>query len=293
MDIVLQQLANAAVLGSAYTLVTIGLYLVYTSLHIPNFAHGELFAVGAYLQFTFVTLLEIPFFPALGLSVVVAAAVGALLHLVVFRRLGRMSGFSILIGSLALAIVMQELISLVWGRDQVAVAAPFTEVWELGGVRISAYRVLILAIALTAAAIVAFVVYRTAYGRSLRAIAQNREIAELSGISVGRVALVTFALSAGLAGLAGALLAPTTTVDPHMGFHPTLVAFAILVVIGSGARLGAVVIGSMLVALAETFAAAYIANSARTAVVFLLLIMFLLVKPQGARRLATEMKVKL
>ncbi|ALJ21846.1 branched-chain amino acid ABC transporter permease [Microbacterium sp. No. 7] len=293
MDIFFQQFANAIVLGSSYSLVALGLYLIYNALHVPNFAHGELYALGAYLQYTFVSVLGVPFFVGLALSVVGAGAIGGILEITVFRRLGRGPGFTVLVASLALAVVMQEAIALAWGRDNVGVQAPFTEVVAFAGVRIALYRLIVVAVVLAVAVGVAILVYRTDYGRSLRGIAQNREIAELSGINVRRVSVMTFVLSGALAGLAGGMLAPTVTVDPYMGFHPTLVAFAVLVVIGSGARLTGVIVGAMLVALAETFAAAYIANSARSGVVFVVLVLFLAIRPDGARRLSTAVKVRL
>jgi branched-chain amino acid transport system permease protein len=293
MDVFLQQLANGLVLGGAYTLVALGLYLVYSTLHIPNFAHGALYALGAYLQFTYSTVLGLPFFVAIGASVISGAAIGVLLERVVFRRLSKSNGFTILVGSLALAIVLQEVIGLIWGHDLLGVAPPFDSIAVLGHVRISSYRLAIIAIVVVAAIGLAIAVYRTTYGRSLRAIAQNREIAELSGVNVTRVTVITFAISGALASLGGALLAPTVTLEPHMGFSPTIVSFAILVVVGAGARLAAVVTGAFAVAILETFAAAYITNAARTAVVFVALVLFLIVRPEGALRSQSETKVRL
>ena len=150
-----------------------------------------------------------------------------------------------------------------------------------------------IGIVVAVAMLLAFLVYRTAYGRSLRAIAQNRELAELSGVNVSIVMLITFALSGALASLGGALLAPTVALDPHMGFTPVIVAFAVLVVVGPGARMVAVVLGAFAIAILETIAAAYVANAARTWIVFLALVIFLIFRPEGAVRLAYEPKLRL
>ena len=293
MDVFLQQAANALVLGGSYSLITLGLFLVYNSLHIPNFAHGEMFTLGAYLQYTFTMVLHLPFFLALSCSVVVAGIVGAILERMVFSRLQRGTGFSMLVGTLALGIALHELIALFWGRDFLSVVSPMPEISTFGPVRIANYRILIVVIVFVAAALVALLVYRTSYGRSLRAIAQNREIAELSGVNVPLVVSITFALSAALAGLAGGLLAPTTTLDPAMGFNPTLVAFAILIAIGAGGRTTSVVAAAFIIAFAETLAAAYISNTARTAVVFIALVIFVILRPEGAKRSSSATKVLL
>lgn len=293
MDLILQQLVNGLALGGAYTLVALGLFLLYNCLHLPNFAHGEMYALGAYFQYTFTVALGLPFLVGTVGAMVCAALVSIILERIVFRPMRSDSGFTILIGSLALAIVLQEVIALAWGRDLLAVPSLFTEVVDIGGVRISAQRLLVILVVLVATAALAYIVYRTTYGRSLRAIAQNREVAILSGIDVSRVTVVTFAIAGALAGLAGALIAPTTSIEPHMGFHPTLVAFAILVVIGGGARLTAVVIGAFVIAVGETIAAALISSAARTAVVFIALVIFLLIRPEGARRVLSEVKGRL
>lgn len=267
--------------------------MVYSTLHFPNFSHGALYALGAYFQYTFSVSLGLPFFVAVVLSVFCGAVVGGVLELFLFRRLARTSGFTILVGTLALAIVLQEIIGLAWGHDALGVGAPLTDIVVIGGVRVPAYRLIVIAIVVVVAVLLAVLVYRTAYGRSLRAIAQNREIAELSGVNVNIVTLTTFALSGAMASLGGALLAPTVALDPHMGFTPVIVAFAILVVVGPGARMAAVVIGAFGIAILETIAAAYVANAARTWIVFLALVVFLIIRPEGAVRLAYEPKVRL
>lgn len=293
MELFLQQVVNGVVLGGAYSLVALGLFLVFNALHVPNFAHGELFALGAYLQYTCVVGMGLPFFGSLPLVCGAAGLIGIVLERLVFRRLERFNTVAVLVATLALAIVIQELIAKVWGQDYIAVPNPLSAVVEIGGIRVSAYRLVIVTVVLAVAAAVAVAVYRSTYGRSLRAVAQNREIAELTGIDVRRVTIATFALSAGLAGLAGALLAPTVSLNAHMGFHPTLVAFAILVVIGAGARTSAVLVASFAVAIGETLVAGYVSNTARTAVVFVVLVLFLAWRPDGVRRQPSEAKAML
>ncbi|MDT0202719.1 branched-chain amino acid ABC transporter permease [Nocardioides sp. AE5] len=293
MDVFLQQVTNGLVLGGAYVLVTLGLFMVFTTLHLPNFAHGEMFALGAYLQYAFVVTLGIPFWIAMVLSVVVVGLIGWGLELAMFRRLQNASILAVLVGSLALAMILQELIALQWGQDPLAVPLPFSGVTEIGPVRIANYRLLIIGVVVAVSVLLGWLVYRARFGRSLRALAQNREMAQLSGLNVKQIGTITFVLGAAVAGLAGALLAPTTNLNPHMGFHPTLVAFVILVVAGGGGRMATIVIGGFTVAILETLAAGYIDNMARSMVVFVALVAFLALRPEGAFRVASAEKVQL
>ncbi|MGU3586568.1 branched-chain amino acid ABC transporter permease [Rhodococcus sp. C26F] len=292
MDIFLQQVANGLVLGGAYVLVALGLFMVFTTLHLPNFAHGEMYALGAYIQYAVVVGLGIPFWVGLLLTVVAVGVLGWLLERTIFRRLYSASVLAVLIGSLALAIILQEIIALVWGEDPLSVPAPISGVREIGPVRIADYRLLIVVIVLLVSVALGWFVYRSSFGRSLRAIAQNREVAQLAGLNVSRVGALTFVIASAVAGLAGALLAPTGNIEPHMGLHPTLVAFAILVVAGTGGRMATIVVGGFTVAILETLAAGYIDNMARSMIVFLALVLFLIVRPQGAFKSASEEKVQ-
>lgn len=293
MNLILQQIANGLVLGGAYVLVALGLFMLFSTLHIPNFAHGEMYAIGAYLQYTFVVQLNLSFWVGLVLTVVGVGILGWILEILVFRRLGSSSVLAILVGSLALAIVLQELIQLIWGKDALAMPAPISGVADIGPVRIANYRILIIGAVIVTALAIAWLVYRSRFGRSLRAYAQNSEIARLAGLSVRFIGSATFIIGSAIAGLAGALLAPTLTLDPHMGFHPTLVAFVILVVAGAGGRMATVVAAGFLIAILETFVAGFINNSAREIVVFVALVIFLAFRPEGIRRLASTERARL
>ena len=292
MDLFLQQSVNGLVLGGAYVLVALGLYLIFSAMHIPNFAHGEMYALGAFLQYTLVGA-GLPFFVSMACVAIIVGACGGLLERTVFRRLQAVGTVAILVGSLALAIVIQEILTLVFGKDPVATATPFSGRVELGPIVISGYRLFIIVTVLVVAAGLGLLVHRTVYGRQLRALAQNKEVASLAGINVSLVGTLTFALGSALAGFAGALLAPTTSIHSHMGFQPTLIAFVVLVVVGAGGRMNAVIVVGFLLAVIETLAAGYISNTARGIVVFTGLVLFLAVRPEGAVRQASSTKVTL
>jgi len=293
VDVFLQQIVNSLVLGSSYVMVTLGLFLIFTALDIPNFAHGEMLTVGAYLQYTLVAKTGLGFWAAIPIVTLIVAAIGIVLELVVFRRLQKVSGLAILVGSLALSIAIQALVRIIWGVDPLSVSAPLSRVLHIGSVTLGEYRLLIAVVALVVAVALGILVYRTGFGRRLRAVTQNRQMATLAGVDGVRVGVITFAVGTGLAGLAGGLLAPTLNLDPQMGFHPTLVAFVILVAIGSGGRLAAVVVGGFVTAILETLTAGYISNDLRNMVVFVVLVLFLSARPEGAFRQMSTQKVRL
>lgn len=290
MDTLLQQLANGLVLGSSYVLVALGLLLVFGVLNIPNFAHGEMFMIGALVTANVAgrgaSATDYIVGAALGLAAVVF--IGFLVERIAFRPLENAPHIAFLISSLAVAFILQEIAVLVWGSKPVSVPAPLAGVVDIGGVRIGQYRLLIIAIVAVAVAVVSWIVYRTKIGREMRAVAQNREAALLVGVNLPRVTIATFAIGSVLAGLAGALLAGTQTLTPFIGFHPTLVAFAVLVIAGVG-RIAGAVIGGLVVGIAEALTAGYFSASYRTSVVFIALVVFLVWKPGGA--IAVQEKV--
>ncbi len=296
MEVLLQQIANSFVLGGVYVMVTLGLFLIFTALDIPNFAHGAMLTIGAYLQYTLVVRVGLSFWIALVLVTLVVAALGVLMEMAVFRPLQKAEtahGLAMLVGALALFIALQAAVQLIWGVDPLSVAPPISGVLRLGPIVIGWYEVLIAVIALVAAGMLGVLVYASAFGRQLRAVTQNRQIATLAGVNGRRVGVVTFAIGTGLAGLAGALLAPALNLDSHMGFHPLLVAFVILVAIGGGGRILAVVACGFVIAILETLTAGYIANDLREVVVFVALVLFLMVRPEGAFREGATQKVRL
>lgn len=293
MDVLLQQLANALVLGGAYVLVALGLFLIFSVLDIPNFAHGEMYAAGAYLQFLFTVQVGLPFVVGLLLAVVATALLGMVLERTVFRRFRGVGLFPVLIASLALGIVLQQVIALVWGTNPVTVPAPVEGVTAIGPVLISNYRLVVVGVVLAAAAGMAWLVYRSAFGRTLRALAQNRPLAELAGVRVSRVGTLTFGVGSALAGLAGGLLSAAGPMSPYMGFHPMLVAFVVLVVVGGGGRLSAAVAGGLAVAVVETLTAGYVSNALRLAVVFVAMVAFLVWRPEGAIRQVSAERARL
>lgn len=293
MELLLQQMMNALALGATYLLIALGLFLIYTVLDIPNFAHGELLTFGAYSQYLFAVQLGIPFLIALVLSCVASGLIGLGLYLGVFGWLRKAPLITVLIASLALSITLQQVIGLIWGTAPLTVPTPIADVLHIGPTSIPTYLAVVFVVALVVAASLAWLVYRSGYGKKLRSLAQNRTLAELAGVPVRRITIITFVIGSVLGGLAGAMLSAAQPMNPYMGTHPVLVSFVILILIGAGGRLRAVVAVSFVFAIAETLTAGYIANALRESVVIFVLLIFLAIKPEGVIRNASTERARL
>lgn len=281
MDVLVQQVINGLVLGSSYALVALGLLLVFGVLNIPNFAHGELFMLAALTTGALVNSSGTPYLVAALAGIAVAGVVGLLMHKGIFKPLEKSPHIAMLVASLALAMLLQEVAAKVFGTRPFAVDSPLAGVVELGDARIGVFRLVIVAAVIVGVALCWYLVHRTAFGRDMRALAQNKDAAVIVGVNVPLVASLVFVLAAVLAGLAGALLAGTTVLTPTLGFHPTLVAFSVLIMAGVGNMWGAV-IGGFLIGVLEALTAGYIGTSHRTSAIFILLVLFLAIRPQGA-----------
>jgi len=282
MTTLIQQVANGLVLGSSYALIALGLLLIFGVLHVPNFAHGQMYMLAA-LVTIHATQGGLPYLLAMLAGLAVVGVIGTAMWLGVFRPLERGPRVAMFIAALALGVIFEEGARLIWGGLPVAIDPPIAGVVDVGGVRIGTFRLLVLCGTVATLLAVWWLVYRTRFGRMLRAAAQNRDAAMLIGVNVRRVSTYAFAIGSMLAGVAGALLAGTKPFTPFEGFFPTLVAFIILILAGTR-RLGAVVAGGFAVGIAQVLVAGYISPALQTTVVFAALILVLAVMPAGLQR---------
>ena len=278
MIIFLQQLLNALALGGAYSLVALGLTLVYGVMKIPNFAHGGLYMVGAYVTWALLTTLGVPYFLALGL-------VAMLLERVVFYPLRAAPGIHPMIAAIGVLFFLEAVIAhpQVFGADFKIMASPITGIVNVGGVSITAQRLLMIGASVVVMLALFYFLKRTTTGATIEAMAQNREGARLVGINVGRVASLTFFISGALAAIAATLYAPTSLVSPSMGEVMNLKVFAIIVLGGMGSVPGAIV-GAFLLAFAETFGGVFVGANFADVVGFAVLVIVLAIRPQGLFR---------
>ena len=267
--------------GSVYALVALGFIIVSEATGVVNFATGQFVMVGTFFGVTTLLQLGWSFAPAYGAALAGMVLFGLVFYALVFRPLQDRAVVTIIIGTVAIGIVIQNTALLTWGSLPLRPRSPFGETTvEILGSVVSAHALFIIAV--TGALILGLylLLYRSALGSRMRAVAQDREAARLMGIEVDRIFALTWVIAAFLAGVAGLLLGPLWFADVTMGDPLALKAFAAAIIGGFGSVPGAI-LGGIFVGLAEILGAAYVSSAYKDGLVFLLMILFLLLRPQG------------
>ena len=281
MDQLLQHLLNGLLLGATYSLLGIGLTLVFGLMNVVNFAHGEFYTLGAYAAFAALALASVNFFLAIPLAIAAGALVGAVCERALLRPLRAQSIDTVMLVMIGLWIAMQNAELLGWGGVAKSVPTPFpTEPLVLGAVSVAPLRVFVFVVSGLLILGAHLLLSRTRLGRAMRATFQDRETAALMGVSIERIHTVTFAFGAGLAAAAGALLGPVFLLYPSMGDLASLKAFSVVILGGLG-NFGGAALGGLVLGIAEELGAGYISSGYRDAVGFLMIVVVLLLRPSG------------
>ena len=268
-------------LGGIYALLGIGLTLIFGIMRVVNFTHGELYAFGAYMMYMLVMLLEVNFFLALVLAVVLGVALGAIIEITLLRKLRSANIDTTMLVMIGVWIALQNTEQLIWTGVAKSIDSPFPAApLVIGPVSVAWNRVFVFAVALVLIVGTYVLINHTRLGKAMRATFQDRETAALMGIQIGTINTATFALGSGLAAAAGALLGPVFVAYPTMGDLAALKAFAIVILGGLGNVVGAT-IGGFILAFVEELGAGYISSGYRDAMGFLLIIMVLVFRPTG------------
>ena len=294
-SVFLQQLAYGLAWGSIYALIALGYTMVYGVLRFINFAHGDVYMVGAYLGFYTVGALTAnpawAMHPVLLLAVALAvsmlgcAALGVIIERAAYRPLRQAPRLTMLITAIGVSLLIENVAQheVVFGPNPRAFPAIIPErvALDWGGVHLSNQQVIIIGASLLLMLVLQLVVKRTRIRRAMRAVSYDREAAALMGVNTDTVISATFALGSALAAAAGVLVALNLPrIDPLMGIMPGLKAFVAAVLGGIGSIPGAMV-GGLVMGVAEYMVAGYLASSYRAAIAFALLILILLVRPTG------------
>ena len=281
MDQLLQHLLNGLVQGSTYALLGIGLTLIFGIMKVVNMAHGELYTLGAYVAYGLVSVLGLNYFGSVLVAAVAGLAIGALIEWMLLRRRNLAAMDEVMLIMIGVMIVLQNAELLLWGGVAKAVPSPFSqEPIVLGAVSVSPIRLFVLATALVLLVAFYLLIERSRLGLAMRATFQDKDAAKIVGVNVSRIYTLTFALGSCLAAVAGALLAPVFVVNPTMGDLASLKAFAIVILGGLGNLLGAT-LGGFALALIEEFGAGYISTAYRDAIGFLVILIVMVLRPQG------------
>jgi branched-chain amino acid transport system permease protein len=280
MQFLVDTLLNAAMASAATALVSIGLALIFGVMRVENFAHGELYMVGAYVTWYVTVKLGLGYFAGLAGAVAVTAAIGAVMEVALFRRL-RSNPVGALIATVGVLLVLQT--AMVWLagiNSTLLVDTPFPGAFRLGPINLPWHRLFVIVAAIVLLAGLAWLLRGTRFGWAIRAAAQDREAASLQGISIGRVAVYALMLSAGLAGAAGSLMAPLVRISPFMGQPIIITAFIVVIMGGIGSIEGAI-IASVLYSTFYTFISAYIDSTIATIAGLCIMLGVLIFMPSG------------
>ena len=280
MTEILQQALNGLAIGAVYTLIALGLTVVFGILGIAHFAHGSVAMFGGYLTFVFTERLGLPFFAAMGLAMLAGAVLGLLIERLAYRPVQNAPHINAFIIALGLTMMIEGLNLLVFGADQVVIQTPYRGVFNVAGIAIAQLRVLVILTACVLIGIIAILISRTKTGKSIRAVAQNRQAAVLVGVNVSMVSLVVFAISSALGVSAGALIGALLAIAPGVGEGLAVKGFAVLILGGLGSIPGAIV-GGLILGVSEAMAAGFISSAYKDVIAFLVMIVVLLFRPEG------------
>jgi branched-chain amino acid transport system permease protein len=299
MDIFIQQIINGLVLGSMYALIALGYTMVYGVLNLINFAHGDILMIGAMVGLSLLKAIQhvapqLPGIVQLVIAIVgaipVCIAVSLVIERVAYRPLRNAPRLAPLITAIGISILLQTIAMMIWGRSPL----PFPQVMpsdpvHIAGALISPTQIMLLVLAVLAMVGLVLIVEKTKMGRAMRATAENPRIAGLMGVDANQVIVMTFAIGAALAAIAGVMWAANySTAQFAMGFVPGLKAFSAAVLGGIGNIYGAM-LGGILLGLIESLGAGYIGDltgdflgsNYQDIFAFIVLIIVLTLRPSG------------
>ncbi len=277
----LQQLVNGLTLGAVYTLVALSFSLVMGILSVLNIAIGELFMLGGYIGFSVIAK-NLPLPVALVAAMAGAGVVSVIIQVVAYEPLRDAPPVTPLLSTLGCSIILQNIVTNVWGSDPMQLPSElFDADFTIGPIRVGAMQLVIVGVTVVLVCAVAYLVQRTAAGRALRAVAESPEVARLLGVSVRRMTLLAFALSGFLAGAAGVLISlHYSAITPYIGVDVGLKAIAVMA-IGGTTRVWGSLLAGPLIGIVEVLTIGYGGSQMRDFVVYGLMIVVLLLRPQG------------
>lgn len=278
----LQQLVNGLILGSVYALLALGYTMVYGIIKLINFAHGDIYMIGAFTGYYLINSLHVNFFIALVLSMITTAILGVVIEFLAYRPLRNSTRIAALITAIGVSFFLEYTMVYFFSAD----VRPFPQAIEtvkysIGSITVTNIQLIILGISLFLMVALQFIVQKTKMGKAMRAVSVDSDAAQLMGINVNRTISFTFALGSALAGAGGVLIGLYyNSIEPLMGMTPGLKAFVAAVLGGIGIIPGAA-LGGFVIGILETFSITFGLSDFRDAVVYIVLIIILLVRPSG------------
>jgi branched-chain amino acid transport system permease protein len=279
----IQQVVNGISLGSIYALIALGYTMVYGIVKLINFAHGDIFMIGAFIGFYSITFFHLGFFPALIISMAICALLGVGIERIAYKPLRNATRIAALITAIGVSLLIEYGTIYIRGAQPEAYPSGVmpTKDLNLFGVEINSQSLFILGVSVALMIILQFIVHKTKTGKAMRAVSEDIDAARLMGINVDNTISATFAIGSALAGAAGVIFGVYyTKIEPLMGIIPGLKAFVAAVLGGIGHIPGAMV-GGLLLGVIESLVSALGFSLWRDAVAFVVLILILIFLPSG------------
>jgi branched-chain amino acid transport system permease protein len=266
-------------IGAQYALIAIGFTLIFGILGVVNFAHGGFYVLGGYLAYSLSHTLGVPFPLAVALAAVGTGVLGYIVEVLLVERyvVDHLATMLITLGFYQILITA---IVVVYGGEPVDFMFPLSGALRSGGVFIQYSHLIVFAVCGASIAFMYWLVYKTRYGIALRAMADDGVVARSQGIPAATMFPMAFAIATALAGLTGALVTPMLSLDPHVGEGVLLKAFIVVILGGMGSIPGAM-LAAVAVGLIESYSAVYLGGSKGALVLFVIVVLILLVRPQG------------
>lgn len=287
-----EQLFNGIALGSIYALTAIGFTMVYGIIKLINFAHGDIYMVGAFFALTGITILKMPLIAAFLFGMICASIFGVLIAKYAYSPVFNAPRINLILTAIGVAIFLENFAMLIWGPETQSFPNLIdNKIYHVLGVNISTLQLIILGTSIVLVATLTYIVQYTRLGRAMRCTAQDMDAAKLMGINTNRIVYFTFILGSSLGAAAGILVGMYyQAAYPMMGFVSGLKAFVAAVIGGIGSIPGAL-IGGIIMGVSESLGAAYISSGYRDAIAFIILILILLLKPSGLLGKSVKEKV--
>jgi branched-chain amino acid transport system permease protein len=295
-----QQLVNGITLGSVYALIAVGYTMVYGVIELINFAHGEIYMMGAFMSFTLVTSYGISLWLAFPITILICAMMGIALDIVAYRPLRKAPRLAALITAIGMSLFLQNLALIIWGSkiqsyplfpEPSLPVVLFKPAVTLGEIVITWMQILILLVTTVMMAGLHAIIHSTRMGTAMRAVAQDKVTSSLMGINVNRVISFTFAIGSAMGAVAGILVGIYyNAIWPTMGYIDGIKAFAAAVLGGIGSVPGAMFGGGVL-GMAEVMGAGYISSAYRDGIAYAVMILVIIFKPSGLLGKSTVQKV--
>lgn len=279
MELLVKIIFNGIISSSIYILMALGFNMIFGIMNVVNFAHGEFYMFGAFIIFQLVARMKINYLLAMIIVIIVVGISGMIIEKFIFKRI-RKEEAGDFVGSLGLGLILQSLALIIWGPEDQGMTSPYPQVIVLGTISLPLERIVITFLTVILLSFFYIFIKFTKVGQSLRAVAQDPEVASIQGIKVESVYTLSFGIGCSLAAIAGALISPIFSISPNIGGFALLKAFVVVVLGGLGSIPGSL-IGGVILGLGDSFFNTFFGGTISDIFGFIAILIILILKPSG------------